>query len=184
VNLATITLGTLAHFRHFSHYKYFITIGFIVYILIIAPQSWAKTYLIAENMSSSLDLTVVYKISIPSGITKLSIKSVRFPNKKNPASMQKIIDSQFIPSARPTSTKELTDQWGNHITVRSWARPPSYLSAIAKYKITLDRYLKQFQGEFPYPIKSLPEKNKIYLQSSDLIQSNSNKIRQGKSFQI
>ena len=160
-----------------KYLNYLMTIGIIVYILIIAPQSWAKTYLIAENMSSSLDLTVVYKINIPSGITKLSIKSVQFPNKKNPASMQKIIDSQFIPSTRPTSTKELTDQWGNHIIVRSWARPPSYLSAIAKYKITLDRYLKQFQGEFPYPIKSLPEKNKIYLQSSDLIQSNSNKIR-------
>ena len=111
MNLATITLGTLAHIRHCSHCKYFMTIGFAVSMLIIAPQLWAKTYLIAENMSSSLNVTVAYKISIPSGITKLSIKSVRFPHKSNPASMQKIIDSQFIPSVRPTNTHELTDQW-------------------------------------------------------------------------
>jgi len=146
-------------------------------MLLVAPQLWAKTYLIAENMSSSLNVTVAYKISIPSGITKLSINSVRFPHKSNPASMQKIIDSQFIPSVRPTNTHELTDQWGNNIIVRSWSQPPSYLSAIAKYRITLDRYLKKFQGEFPYPITSLPEKNKMYLQPSDLIQSNSNKIQ-------
>jgi len=153
------------------------TIGFTVCMLLVAPQLWAKTYLIAENMSSSLNVTVAYKISIPSGITKLSINSVRFPHKSNPASMQKIIDSQFIPSVRPTNTHELTDQWGNNIIVRSWSQPPSYLSAIAKYRITLDRYLKKFQGEFPYPITSLPEKNKMYLQPSDLIQSNSNKIQ-------
>ena len=177
MNLATITLGTLAHFRHFSHYKYLITIGFTVCMLLVAPQLWAKTYLIAENMSSSLNVTVAYKISIPSGITKLSIKSVRFPHKSNPASMQKIIDSQFIPSVRPTNTQELTDQWGNNIIVTSWSQPPSYLSAIAKYRITLDRYLKKFQGEFPYPITSIPEKTKMYLQPSDLIQSNSNQIQ-------
>jgi len=153
------------------------TIGFTVCMLLVAPQLWAKTYLIAENMSSSLNVTVAYKISIPSGITKLSINSVRFPHKSNPASIQKIIDSQFIPSVRPTNTHELTDQWGNNIIVRSWSQPPSYLSAIAKYRITLDRYLKKFQGEFPYPITSLPEKNKMYLQPSDLIQSNSNKIQ-------
>ena len=160
-----------------KHLNYCMTIGFTVYMLIIAPQLWAKTYLIAENMSSSLDVTVTYKISIPSGITKLSIKSVRFPNKSNPASMQKIIDSRFIPSVRPTNTQELTDKWGNNIVVMSWSQPPPYLSAIAKYRITLDRYLKKFQGEFPYPVKSLPEKNKMYLQPSDLIQSNSNKIQ-------
>ncbi len=146
-------------------------------MLLIAPPVWAKTYIIAENMSSSLNVTVAYKISIPSGITKLSIKSVRFPNKSNPASMQKIIDSQFIPSVRPTNTQELTDQWENNIIITTWSQPPSYLSAIAKYRITLDRYLKKFQGEFPYPVKSLPEKNKMYLQPSDLIQSNSNKIQ-------
>jgi hypothetical protein len=160
-----------------KYLNYCMTIGFTVYMLIIAPQLWAKTYLIAENMSSSLNVTVAYKISIPSGITKLSIKSVRFPNKSNPASMQKIIDSQFIPSVRSTNTQELTDQWGNNIVVMSWSQPPPYLSAIAKYRITLDRYLKKFQGEFPYPVKSLPEKNKVYLQPSDLIQSNSNKIQ-------
>ena len=174
MKLATITLGTVAHF---SHHKYLMTVGFTVCMLIIVPRLLAKTYLIAENMSSSLNITVGYKISIPSGITNLSIKSVRFPNKSNPASMQKIIDSQFIASVRPTSTQELTDQWGNNIIVRSWSQPPSYLSAIDKYRITLDRYLKKFQGEFPYPVKSLPEKNKMYLQPSDLIQSNTNKIQ-------
>jgi hypothetical protein len=146
-------------------------------MLILPPQLWAKTYLIAENMSSSLNVAVDYKISIPSEITKLSIKSVRFPNKINQASMQKIIASQFISSARPTNTRKVTDQWGNNIRVASWSQPPPYLSVIAKYKITLDRYLKKFQGEFPYPIKSIPKKNKIYLKPRDLIQSNSNKIQ-------
>ena len=125
--------------------NYRLTIGFSLCMLILPPQLWAKTYLIAENMSSSLNVAVDYKISIPSGITKLSIKSVRFPNKINQASMQKIIASQFIPSARPTNTRELTDQWGNNIRVASWSQPPPYLSVIAKYKITLDRYLKKFQ---------------------------------------
>jgi len=162
---------------HRKYLKYLIAIGLIISVLILAPKSWAKTYLIAENMSSSLNVNVIYKISIPPGITKLSIKSVRFPNKSNPASMQKIIDSKFIASVRPTNTQELNDRWGNHIIVQSWSSPPSYLSVIAKYRITLDRYLEKFQGEFPYPIKSLPNKARIYLQPSGLIQSNSDRIR-------
>jgi len=160
-----------------KYLNYCMTIGFTVCMLIVVPHLWAKTYLIAENMSSSLNVAVAYKISMPSGITKLSIKSVRFPNKTNPASMQKIVASQFIPSVRPTNTQELTDQWGNNIIVTSWSQPPSYLSAIAKYRITLDRYLKRFQGEFPYPVKLHPEKYKMYLQPSDFIQSNNNKIQ-------
>jgi len=172
-----IILGILAHFIHFRHYHYFIATGLIVFVLILTPLSWAKTYLIVENMSSSLNANVIYKIRVPSGITNLSVKSVLFPNKTNPASMQKIISFKLTPSVPPTNTHKLTDRWGNNIIVQSWSRPPSSLSAIARYRLTLNRYLKRFQGEFPYPIKSLSDDARIYLQSTDLIQSNNNRIR-------
>ena len=172
-----ITLGTLVHFRHFRHYYYFIATGLIVSILVLSPISWAKTYMIDENMSSSLNINVNYRIKVPSGIDKLSVKSVRFPDKSNPASMQKITYFKLIPSVPPTNTQKLTDQWGNHIIVQSWSKPPSSLSTNVRYRLTLKRYLKRFQGEFPYPIKSVPDNARIYLQPTDLIQSNNNKIR-------
>ncbi len=171
VNLIMITLA------YFRHYHYFIATGLIVSVLIQSPVSWAKTYLISENMSSSLNVSVNYRINVPSGINKLSVKSVRLPNKSNPASMQKITYFKLIPSVPPTNTQELTDQWGNNIIVQSWSKPPSHLSATARYSITLDRYLERFQGEFPYPVKSLPEEARIYLQPTDFIQSNNDKIQ-------
>lgn len=161
-----------------TNYKFiFLATGLIISILIPAPISWAKTYLIAENMSSSLNVNVNYRIRVPSGIDKLSVKSVQFPDKSNPASMQKITYFKLTPSVPPTSTQKLTDQWGNHIIVQSWSNPPPSISANVRYRLTLKRYLKRFQGEFPYPIKSLPDDAGIYLQPTDLVQSNNSKIR-------
>lgn len=166
----------LRHLTHIRHYNYLLATGLIISILILAPVSWAKTYLIDENMSSSLYVNVNYRISVPSGIKKLSVNSVRLPNKSNPASIQRITYFKLIPGVPPTSTKESTDQWGNHVIVQSWSNPPSSLSAVARYRLTLNRYLKRFQGEFPYPIKSVPDNVRIYLQPTDLIQSNNNKF--------
>jgi len=150
--------------------------GLIGSVLVPASLSWAKTYLIAEDMSSSLRVGVQYRITAPAGISKLSVKNVWLPNKGNPASQQKITDFKLIPSVPATSKEESTDQWGNRIIVQTWARPPSYLSGVVEYRAILHRNLERFRGTFPYPIPSLPDETKVYLQPTDLIQSNNHGI--------
>jgi len=148
-----------------------VTPGLLLFVLTLASLSWAKTYVISEDMASSLDVAILCQISVPSGITSLSVKSVRFPEKVNPASIQKITDVKFFPSPRPTETRESTDHWGNRIITESWFNPPSYISTIAQYRINLVRYLGQFQGNFPYPLKSIPGEVGVYLRPTDSIQS-------------
>jgi hypothetical protein len=102
---------------------------------------------------------------------------VRFPTRSNPASSQQINAFKLTPSSPPTDIKEITDQWGNHVIIHSWSRPPRYVSGKAEYRVKLDRYLQRFKGRFPYPIQSIPGQAKAFLDPTDQIQSRSPRIR-------
>ena len=155
----------------YSHLALFFTIcmlfpGPIYAKTLIVEGKLDGTVTVKKNITFSSDQTLsqfTYQFSVPSIYNSAG-------------NIQRLDDYQVVATPKPTETKETTDQYGNRSRKLIWHKLQGDARVSISYTTGITATISPRTSRAPFPLKDVPEGERIFLKKSKLVQSEAPQI--------
>ncbi len=149
----------------------------VLFILLITyAPGWSKTLVIDGLLSGEIDVThkatfvtekelneLTYRIPLP---VAYGVRSIR----------QRVVEQSITFTPKPAIVKDETDFYGNRFKVVTWKHLTGDAYADLNFTAFIDAELGRKEALAPFPVKTVPEEIKLYLQPTGLVQSSDRSI--------
>lgn len=148
----------------------------IAFFLLLPNLAHARTLL----LEGKLDSEVTVREQLTFGVEKpISELTYRYPLPAGVAVAgfsQKPLETRMDFSPQPTTVKDETDKYGNRFKVLIWKNLKGDVTGEIGFTTAIAANLRQVTVTAPFPLKQVPEEQRLYLQPSKLVQSDDPRI--------
>ncbi len=151
---------------------------FMVLLLFAAWPVAAENFTVRGDMDSVIHYELQHQITAGDGMRKLMLSFVVPESFDSPTYTQKISDFKVRFSPKAEEQKTTTDARGNKIIEATWYTVPRVIDASISFDAQTNTGLKPIQSTAPFPPVATPGHLKVYLQSSEQVQTSDPTIRE------
>ncbi|MBF0329341.1 MAG: transglutaminase domain-containing protein [Nitrospirae bacterium] len=149
---------------------------FAVLAILPAVEVYAKTIVLEGNLDSTIAMTQQMGFSVPNPVSKMTFRFALPAEFHNKAVSQSIRNMNIRFSPEPVKVEDETDVYGNRFKKVTW----SGLSSDAQVNITFETKIRSelsaMESRVDFPLKSIPDSEKVFLKQSEMVQSSSPEI--------
>ncbi len=149
----------------------------VLCILLWSLPAHSENYTVQGNMTSQIRFEIQKTVNTVPGVQKTILSFVIPPSFQSPTYNQSIqaFDISFNPE--PSDKQNDTDARGNKIITATWNTPPSSINVRLAFNAENSTNLKMIETGTPFPISDIPADIKYYLEATEQIQSNDQRIK-------
>lgn len=144
-----------------------------VAIFMIPLISSAKTLVLDGSLKSRIRVSQQMGFSIDKPLNKLNFRFALPQSFSNKFVFQRVNNLNIKFTPEPSELKEETDVFGNRFRVVTWKDLRSPVSVRIDFEVELSSELRAEGSAASFPLRSIPDKEKIFLKPTKLIQSDS-----------
>ena len=150
---------------------------FVVILAFIPFSSFAENFTVKGEMVSTLRYELQHQITAGDAMRKLTLSFVVPETFASPTYNQQItnFDIKFFPDAQERTTN--TDNRGNKVILATWTNVPDKIDAAVSFNVKNITGLKLIKTHAPFPLNSVPDEIRIYLQATAQVQANDPEIQ-------
>ena len=153
--------------------------AFLIALLLLAASSAAaENFTVRGAMDSVIHYELQHQITAGDGMRKLMLSFVVPESFDSPTYTQRITNFKVRFSPAAEEQKTTVDARGNKIVEASWDTVPRVLDATISFDAQTNTGLKPISSTAPFPPVSTPGNLKVYLQSSEQVQTSDPAIRE------
>lgn len=150
---------------------------FVCLIVLLASPVFGENYLLVGGQQSQINYTMEQIVKPSSGTRKLILNFVVPEDFNSPTYRQKIKNLEFNFFPPPSSRKNSVDERGNKIIEVTWKAPLTRVKTTVRLNATNSMSLEALQTNAPFPLTGLPKQARMYLKSSEQVDTNNLQIR-------
>lgn len=145
---------------------------FAVIVLVTAWPAPAENFTVKGDMTSTIRYELQHQITAGDGMKKLILSFVVPASFDSPTYRQQITNFKitFSPEAQERTTT--TDARGNQTILATWTQVPPVIDAAVSFDAQTNTGLRAIDSDAPFPLASVPDSLKVYLQASEQVQRN------------
>lgn len=149
----------------------------IVLFLFFQPFSTsAKTLILEGNLKSRVKITQQMRFDIPEPLSSLKFRFALPKDFSNKFVNQKIHNLDISIEPKPEIFEKQTDQYGNNWGIAQWRNLRSSIRITVTFDADVDSELKAENSVAEFPLKNIPESEKLFLKPTQLVQSQAPEI--------
>ena len=151
---------------------------FVFMLMFISAPAIAENFTVKGDMASTIHYELQHQIKAGDSMKKLLLSFVVPESFDSPTYKQKITNFNitFSPEAQQKTTT--TDERGNKTVLATWTNVPPIIDAVVSFDAQTSTGLEAIESNAPFPLASIPQKLKVYLQTSEQVQTDDPAIRE------
>ena len=150
----------------------------LVIIAFLPVAAFSSTIILEGSMNGLIEIEQNQGFSVPpSGLKKLVFRFASPVSFTSSTVNQDIKDYTLVYEPKPTSVETETDAFGNKFTKVTWLNINRNASVSGKFTAALFITLKELASVAPFPLKDAAEKEKRFLASTPLAQTDNQRIK-------
>jgi hypothetical protein len=151
---------------------------FTMILLLTSIPALAENFTVKGDMASTIHYELQHQIIAGDSMKKLSLSFVVPESFDSPTYRQQITHFKitFSPDAEERTTT--TDARGNKTVQATWTNVPRTIDAVVSFDAQTSTGLKAIASNAPFPLAAVPDHLKVYLQSSEQVQTNDPAVRE------
>lgn len=144
---------------------------FVIIPLLISTPALAENFTVKGDMASTIHYELQHQITAGDSMKKLMLSFVVPESFDSPTYKQKITNFTitFSPQAQERTTT--TDARGNKTIQAAWMDVPPIIDAVVSFDAQTNTGLKAIETGAPFPLVSVPDYLKVYIESSEQVQT-------------
>lgn len=148
-----------------------------LYLKIFANFAYSKTVILGGELSGNIFISQNISFQIEKPLNTLKFKFAIPSNFNTLTVNQKIEDLSIKFYPEPAFIEDKKDNFGNVFKVASWNNLKNDVRITLHFVSKIKTDIKALESKSLYPLEKIPEKEKIFLKSTDKVQSNSEVIK-------
>lgn len=144
--------------------------------MLFGGLSYAKTLILEGRLNSRVQVTQQINFSVSSPLSKLSFRFALPAGFSNKTVSQNIHGFNINFDPQPVKIDDETDAFGNRFKIAAWNNPSRDVRLNITFEVSLKSELSAMESISPYPLKSIPQNEMIYLKPTEMVQSSSPEI--------
>ncbi len=145
---------------------------FLSYPLLIP----AKTIILEGDLNSKIRINQQMHFEIPQPLEKLSFRFALPKDFSNKFVSQRIHNLDIKIEPEPEKFEKQKDQYGNYWGLATWGNLTRSVKVSVSFEATVLSELRAETSNAEFPLRSVPEEEKIFLKATELVQSDSEEI--------
>ncbi|WP_353683664.1 transglutaminase-like domain-containing protein [Thermodesulfovibrio sp. 3907-1M] len=143
----------------------------LFFIVFLCPSAFSKTLILEGSLQSRIKVTQQMRFDVPEPLETLSFKFALPKNFLNKFMSQKIQNLDIKIEPEPEKFETVTDRYENHWGIASWKNLTKSVKVIVTFEAFVGSELKAENSLAEFPLKSIPESERLFLKSTELVQS-------------
>ncbi|MGB9891711.1 transglutaminase-like domain-containing protein [Thermodesulfovibrio yellowstonii] len=149
----------------------------LIYLIIIfcslltAYTAFPKTLILEGSLYSKIKVTQQMDFAVPQSLETLSFRFALPKDFSNKFVSQKIYNLDIKIEPKPEQFQKITDIYGNHWAVASWKNLTKSVKVTVTFEASVGSELRAETSTSEFPLKNIPESEKFFLKSTELVQS-------------
>ena len=146
-------------------------------LLLFTSSAMAKTLMLEGNLNSSIAMRQQMEFAVDQGTVQSFTFRFALPAEYSTKSVRQSVDSittSFDP--RPDSSVVERDRFGNRFQKVSWSNVRESIRINLGYNASIQSELSAMESRSPFPIRSVSSAETLFLQSTEMVQSDSDEI--------
>ena len=148
------------------------------FLLVCSHRAQARTLIIEGKLDGTVTVKKNVTFTVEKPLNKFmyqfSVPSVY----NSSGNIQRLDDFNVTASPEPAESKELTDKFGNRSRKMIWRNLTSDVQLSIIYTTGISATISPRTSRSPFPLRDVPESEKLFLQKSKLVQSEAPQVRE------
>ncbi|MBU0986845.1 MAG: transglutaminase-like domain-containing protein [Proteobacteria bacterium] len=149
----------------------------ILSVVLIAVPVFGENLLLDGGQESQIKYQLVQKVQPSKGVQELELSYVIPETFISPTYSQKVSDIDFNFFPPPSDRKDRTDKRGNKVIEVTWKAPSGPVTTTIRLTATNRTQLQDLRTSAPFPLASLPEPVKGYLETTEQVAADDSRIQ-------
>ncbi len=155
----------------------------ICWMLMFVMSGYGSEIVISGHQKSKIEYVLEQTIEPFAGIEELQASFVVPQDFLSPTYVQRVENLKFKFSLEPDRREIKTDSRGNLVHEYTWNRPGKVINCQISLQANNEVNLAELKSDVPYPIPGFPEDVSVFLQGTDMVQTENASIRK-KAIQL
>jgi hypothetical protein len=155
----------------------------ICWMLMFVMSGYGSEIVISGHQKSKIEYVLEQTIEPFAGIEELQASFVVPQDFLSPTYVQRVENLKFKFSIEPDRREIKTDSRGNLVHEYTWNRPGKVINCQISLQANNEVNLAELTSDVPYPIPGFPEEVSVFLQGTDMVQTENASIRK-KAIQL
>jgi hypothetical protein len=143
----------------------------ILVLILITTPAFSENFTVKGDMVSTIRYELQHQIKAGESMKKLLLSFVVPESFESPTYKQKITNFDISFSPQPQDKKTTTDERGNKTILATWTSVPPIVDAVVSFDAQTSTGLTAIESQAPFPVANVSKKLKVYLQSSEQVQT-------------
>ena len=153
------------------HLTFFLTLFFVC-----ASPVWAKTLVVEGKLAGTVTVQKNVTFSAEKMLSKFTYQFSIPSSYDNAGNVQRLDNFKVTASPQPTEDTETVDNFGNRSRKLVWNKFRSDTEVAISYTADITASISPRTSRAPFPLKTVPKSEQIFLKSSTLVQSDAAQI--------
>ncbi|TAN41448.1 MAG: transglutaminase family protein [Nitrospirae bacterium] len=139
--------------------------------LVCTGSAQAKTIVLEGKLDSTIIMTQQMGFSVPNQVSKMVFRFALPAEFNNKAVSQSVRNLNIRFSPEPAKVEDETDVYGNRFKKVTWGALSSDVQVNITFDAKVRSELSAMESRVDFPVKSIPDPEKVFLKRSEMVQS-------------
>ncbi len=157
-------------------FKILITLIIFVSFLVNAYNAFSKTLILEGSLQSKIQLIQQMRFEVKEPLESLSFRFALPKDFTNKFVSQRIESLDIKIEPEPEKFEKEIDRYGNHWGIASWRNLYKSVTVTVRFEVFVGSEIKAENSHAEFPLKNIPESERLFLKSTALVQSENPEI--------
>ncbi|MGB9711177.1 MAG: transglutaminase-like domain-containing protein [Thermodesulfovibrio sp.] len=157
-------------------FKILITLIIFVSFLVNAYNAFSKTLILEGSLQSKIQLIQQMRFEVTKPLESLSFRFALPKDFTNKFVSQRIQSLDIKIEPEPEKFEKEIDRYGNHWGIASWRNLYKSVTVTVRFEVFVGSEIKAENSHAEFPLKNIPESERLFLKSTALVQSENPEI--------
>ncbi|MGC8937666.1 MAG: transglutaminase-like domain-containing protein, partial [Thermodesulfovibrio sp.] len=157
-------------------FKILITLIIFVSFLVNAYNAFSKTLILEGSLQSKIQLIQQMRFEVTKPLESLSFRFALPKDFTNKFVSQRIQSLDIKIEPEPEKFEKEIDRYGNHWGIASWRNLYKSVTVTVRFEVFVGSEIKAEKSHAEFPLKNIPESERLFLKSTALVQSENPEI--------
>ncbi|MGB9823006.1 MULTISPECIES: transglutaminase-like domain-containing protein [Thermodesulfovibrio] len=157
-------------------FKILITLIIFVSFLVNAYNAFSKTLILEGSLQSKIQLIQQMRFEVTKPLESLSFRFALPKDFTNKFVSQRIESLDIKIEPEPEKFEKEIDRYGNHWGIASWRNLYKSVTVTVRFEVFVGSEIKAENSHAEFPLKNIPESERLFLKSTALVQSENPEI--------
>lgn len=143
----------------------------ILFIIFYFSPASAKTLILEGSLQSKIEVIQKMRFDVPEPLETLQFRFALPKDFSNKFVSQRIHNLDIKIEPEPEKFDKEIDRYGNHWGIASWRNLKTSVTVTVKFEVSVGSEIKAENSLAEFPLKNVPDSEKLFLKSTSLVQS-------------